>query len=164
MSLNKLEQGLVIYNPATQSDFSSSQAFSDLGCRAEISISKNKVQFCGFFTCWNMIENVTEGIKLNPKAWGDHGYTLPFAAIPEVTRERWQSRSSGKSKGLDWSLLSYSQRLLHLFVHHIADAHGRQHFHEVWGDASVKSWHSVFGHYSLKKADHAQLRGPLYRG
>lgn len=97
-----------------------------------------------------MIQNITEGIKLNPKACSDRGYTLPFGeansflcdrldAIPEVTGEHRQSRSPQKSKGLNWSLLSYSQGLLHIFIHHIADAHGREHFHEVWDDASVKS-------------------------
>lgn len=66
--------------------------------------------------------------------------------------------------GLGASLPSHSQRLLHVFVHHIADADGREHLHEVWGDASVKSWHPFFGDYSPKKADHVQLRGPFYRG
>lgn len=116
MNWNQSEQRLMIYRPTTQDDFSASQCIFRF--RAEISISKNKVQFCGFFTK-TMIQNITEGTKLNQRLGAITATLLALAgetsffcdrlaAIPGVTGgQALQPRSSWRSKGWDRSLLSY---------------------------------------------------------
>lgn len=73
------EQRLMIYRPTTQDDFSASQCIFRF--RAEISISKNKVQFCGFFTK-TMIQNITEGTKLNQRLGAITATLLALAGKP----------------------------------------------------------------------------------
>lgn len=69
----------MIYRPTTQDDFSASQCIFRF--RAEISISKNKVQFCGFFTK-TMIQNITEGTKLNQRLGAITATLFPLAGKP----------------------------------------------------------------------------------
>lgn len=50
-----------------------------------------------------------------------------------------------------------SQAVLHVLVNHVADADGRNDFHEVWQDAPVKSKKAIFGYNFFHQTSHRGL-------
>lgn len=56
------------------------------------------------------------------------------------------------------------QGLLHVLVDHIGDAHSRDNFHEVGGNAPVEAPHALLGQDVTEQTQHGELGGALDGG